>query len=518
MNKELIINAVPQGVEIALLEDKKLVELHRENSENLFGVGDLYLGRVKKLMPGLNAAFVDVGFEKDAFLHYTDLSPFAKSLLKFTQQNIDWKAAEPFDFGRFSVEPEIVKTGKISEVLTGKPNVLVQILKEPIAAKGPRLSCEISLPGRFVVLTPFNDIIAVSKKIHSSEERRRLQKIIDAIKPKNFGVIVRTAAEGKNTAELHEDLNMLTAKWHSIQNSLKGAVAPTRILSEQDKTTSILRDLLNADFNRIVVNDKTIYQDAKNYIERIAPEKADIVTMYQNGNNGSPIFDSFGVTRQVKSAFGKTVSLPSGAYLIIEATEALHVIDVNSGYKSVSNNQEENSVQTNLEAAEEITRQLRLRDLGGIIVVDFIDMKLPDNKRKVFEAMEAFMKTDRSRHSIVPISKFGLMQITRQRMKPEVIIKTDETCPSCNGTGKISSALVLEDEIAKTLDYLLQHGHKDLSLLVHPIMQAYLCKGLPSRRMKWSWQHKQWLSIKASNTLPLVDYKFIDKEGEEIKL
>jgi ribonuclease G len=518
VNKELIINALPQGVEIALLEDKKLVELHRENNENLFGVGDLYLGRVKKLMPGLNAAFVDVGFEKDAFLHYTDLSPFAKSLLKFTQQNIGWQGDTPFDFGRFSVEPEIVKTGKISEVLHGKPNVLVQILKEPIAAKGPRLSCEISLPGRFVVVTPFNDIIAVSKKIHSSEERRRLQKIIEAIKPKNFGVIVRTAAEGKNTAELHEDLNMLTALWLDIQRGLKGAVAPTRILSEQDKTTSILRDLLNADFNRIVVNDKTIYQDAKSYIERIAPEKADIVTFFNHGSGGAPIFDSFGVTRQVKSAFGKTVSLPSGAYLIIEATEALHVIDVNSGYKSVSNNQEENSLQTNLEAAEEISRQLRLRDLGGIIVVDFIDMKLPDNKRKVFEAMEGFMKTDRSRHSIVPISKFGLMQITRQRMKQEIIIKTDENCPSCNGSGKISSALVLEDEISKTFDYLLHHGHKHLTLLVHPIMQAYLCKGLPSRRHKWSWRHRQWLKVKPSNTLSLVDYRFIDKEGEEIKL
>ena len=515
MNKELIINAAPLGVEIALLEDKKLVELHRENTENLFGVGDLYLGKVKKLMPGLNAAFIDVGFEKDAFLHYTDLSPYAKSLLKFTQQNIEWKAPEPFDFSKFSIEAEIVKTGKISEVLNGKPNVLVQILKEPIASKGPRLSCEISLPGRFVVLTPFNDIIAVSKKIHSTEERRRLQKIIDAIKPKNFGVIVRTAAEGKNTAELHEDLNMLTAKWQDIQRGLKNAVAPTRILSEQDKTTSILRDLLSADFNRIVVNDKNIYQDAKSYIERIAPEKADIVSMYQNG---SPIFDSFGITRQVKSAFGKTVSLPSGAYLIIEPTEALHVIDVNSGYKSVSNNQEENSVQTNLEAAEEISRQLRLRDLGGIIVVDFIDMKLPDNKRKVFEAMEGFMKTDRSRHSLVPISKFGLMQITRQRMKPEVIIKTDETCPSCQGTGKISSALVLEDEIAKNLDYLLNHGHKNLSLMVNPIMAAYLQKGLPSLRMQWSWKNKQWLNIKANNNLPLVTYKFMDKDGDEIKL
>jgi ribonuclease G len=515
VNKELIINAVPQGVEIALLEDKKLVELHRENSENLFGVGDLYLGKVKKLMPGLNAAFVDVGFEKDAFLHYTDLSPFAKSLLKLTQICIDWKAADPYDFSRFQIEPEIIKTGKINEVLNGKPNILVQILKEPIAAKGPRLSCEISLPGRFVVLTPFNDMVAVSKKIHTSDERRRLQKIIEAIKPKNFGVIVRTAAEGKNTAELHEDLNQLVDKWKQIQVNLKGAVSPAKILSEQDKATSILRDLLSADFNRIVVNDKTIFQDIRQYLQRIAPEKADIVSHYQNG---SPVFDSFGVTKQVKGSFGKTVSLPSGAYLIIEPTEALHVIDVNSGYKSSSNNQEENSLQTNLEAAEEIARQLRLRDLGGIIVVDFIDMKLPDNKKKLADAMEGFMKTDRARHSILPISRFGLMQITRQRMKPEIDIKTDETCPSCGGSGKISSTLVLEDEIRKNLDYLLTHGHKNLTLMVHPMMASFLQKGFPSKRMQWSWKHRQWIRLQASANMHLIDFKFLDPDREEIKL
>jgi ribonuclease G len=515
VNKELIINAAPQGVEIAFLEDKRLVELHRENLTNLFGVGDLYLGRVKKLMPGLNAAFVDVGFEKDAFLHYSDLSPYAKSLLKFTQQNMEWKPEEPFDFERFSIEPEIVKTGKITEVLTGKPNVLVQILKEPIASKGPRLSCEISIPGRFVVLTPFNDMVAVSRKIHSSEERRRLQKIIDAIKKKNFGVIVRTAAEGKNTAELHEDLSQLHEKWKIIQQNLKGAVPPAKILGEQDKTTSLLRDLLSADFNRIVVNDKNIYLEAKAYIQRVAPEKADIVNFYQNG---SPIFDTYGVTKQVKASFGKTVSLHSGAYLVIEHTEALHVIDVNSGYKSAGNSQEENSLQTNLEAAQEIARQLRLRDIGGIIVVDFIDMKLPDNKKKLHEQMEEFMRTDRARHSILPISKFGLMQITRQRMKPEIDIKTDENCPACNGSGKISSSLLFEDELVKNLEYLVTHGHKGLTLMVHPVFAAYLVKGFPSMRMKWSMQFKQWLKILPTNTLHLTQFKFLDNQGEEIKL
>ncbi len=519
MNKELIINAAPQGVEIALLEDKKLVELHHEKTDASFAVGDLYLGKVKKLIPGLNAAFVDVGFEKDAFLHYTDLSPYARSLLKFTQQAINDSNAKGFDFGTFQVEPEIIKTGKINEVLSGKPNILVQILKEPIAAKGPRLSCEISLPGRFVVITPFNDIVAVSRKIHSSDERKRLQKIVEAIKPKNFGVIVRTAAEGKNTAELHEDLSMLVETWKSIQHNLKGSVAPAKILSEQTKTTSMLRDLLNEDFNKIVVNDRNIYNDTRSYIQRIAPEKSDIVAFYQNG---SPIFDQFGITKQVKAAFGKTVNLPSGAYLIIEHTEALHVIDVNSGYKSVGNNQELNALETNLEAAAEISRQLRLRDLGGIIVVDFIDMKLPENKRKLMEAMEEFMRPDRAKHAVLPISKFGLMQITRQRMKPEMNINTQEVCPSCAGTGKISSALILEDEIEKNLSYLLTHQHKNLTLVVHPIMHAYLTKRsffrLNSRQWQWRRKYGKMVNIKSNTNYHLTEFHFFDQHEEEIKL
>jgi ribonuclease G len=515
VNKELIINAGPSGVEIAFLEDKKLVELHSEKTDAIFAVGDLYLGKVKKLIPGLNAAFVDVGFEKDAFLHYTDLSPYVRSILKFTQLAMNDKEPISFDFGKFQSEPEIIKTGKITEVLNGKPHVLVQILKEPIAAKGPRLSCELSLPGRFVVLTPFNEIVAVSKKIHSSEERKRLHKIVEAIRPKNFGVIVRTAAEGKSTAELHQDLLALIDTWKGIKANLKGAVAPVRIMSEENKTTSILRDLLNADFNKVIVNDKNLFTLTQNYIERIAPDKKDIVSLYQNG---LPVFDQFGVTKQVKSSFGKTVNLPSGAYLIIEHTEAMHVIDVNSGYKSVSNNQEDNALETNLEAAEEIARQLRLRDIGGIIVIDFIDMKLPDNKRKVHDALEGFMKTDRAKHSVLPISKFGLSQVTRQRMRPEVNINTSETCPVCNGTGKITSTLLLEDEMEKRLHYLSTHGHKALTLTVHPILYSYLTKGIFSSLIK-KWRKKYKVNVKAqpNTNYQLIEFRFFNEHEEEIK-
>lgn len=506
---------MPQGVDIALLEDKKLVELHSEKADANFAVGDLYLGKVKKLIPGLNAAFVEVGFEKDAFLHYTDLSPYVRSILKFTQMAVNDKSEQGFDFDKFKVEPEIIKTGKITEVLNGRPNILVQILKEPIAAKGPRLSCELSLAGRFVVVTPFNDIVAVSRKIHSSDERKRLQKIIEAIKPKNLGVIVRTAAEGKHTAELHEDLLSLIATWKTIQQNLKSATPPAKILSEQGKATSILRDLLNEDFNRIVVNDKTIFADTKSYIQRISPDKTDIVSYY---NNGLPIFDNYGVTKQVKAAFGKTVNLPSGAYLIIEHTEALHVIDVNSGYKSVSNNQEQNALETNLEAAEEIARQLRLRDLGGIIVVDFIDMKLMENKKKLADAMDQFMRSDRAKHAVLPITKFGLMQITRQRMKPEMNINTSEVCPSCQGTGKISSTLILEDEIAKNLSYLIMQKHHGLTIEVHPILYTYLTAGFPSRRRKWCWKYRQKIKIKANSNYHLTEFRFFDENDEEIKL
>ena len=514
MNKELIINASGEGVEIALLEDKKLVELHYETGLTEFAVGDLYLGKVKKLMPGLNAAFVDVGYEKDAFLHYTDLSPYFRSLLKFTKESIVGNTSWGKDFGKFKNEGDILKAGKITEVLNHRPEILVQILKEPISAKGPRLSCEISLPGRFVVVTPFNDTVAVSRKIHSSEERKRLQKIVESIKPKNLGVIVRTAAEGKNTAELHTDILELIEMWQNVQQNLKGAKPPKIVLSEQDKTTSILRDLLSESFQRIVVNDKKLLGETKEYVSRIAPEQEDIVSLH----TGVPIFDQFGITKQVKASFGKTVNLSSGAYLIIEHTEALHVIDVNSGTRSAEAGQEQNALVTNLEAAQEITRQLRLRDIGGIVIIDFIDMKLPENKKRVVDAMEELMATDRAKHTILPISKFGLMQITRQRLRPELNISTTEVCPSCKGTGKIGPSILLTDDIEKDLKYLINQGHRQLSLHVHPIVAAYLTKGVFFNSIRWRWykEHKIKVKIIEDNNSPLTQYHFYDLKTDDL--
>ena len=518
MNKELIIDASGEQVELALLENKKLVELHYERAQDQFSVGDLYVGKVKKLMPGLNAAFVDVGFEKDAFLHYTDLSPYFRSLVKFTKEARSGNTSWGKDFANFQNEPDIVKGGKIMDVCQQKPEVLVQILKEPISQKGPRLSCELSLPGRFLVLTPFNNFVNVSRKIHSAEERKRLQRIVESIKPKNFGVIVRTAAEGKSTRELHEDIMGLATSWQQITENLYNAKLPQKILGEADKTTSILRDLLSDKFQRIVVNDKKLAEETRSYIARIAPEQQEIVQLHQNSQ---PIFDTFGVTKQVKASFGKTVSMASGAYLVVEHTEAMHVFDVNSGTRGGEKDQEANAVATNLEAVDEIARQMRLRDMGGLVVLDMIDMKLLDNKRQVQEAMEKAMATDRARHTILPISRFGIMQITRQRLRPEININTSEACPTCKGTGKIGPSILLADDVEKDIKYLVNQGHKELTLQVHPILAAYFTKGFffNSYIFKWNRAYKTKLKVTEDPNLPLTQYVFIDRQTEEeIKL
>ncbi len=514
MTKELIINAAPGGVEIALVEDKRLVELHYELGADGFTVGDLYLGKVRKLMPSLNAAFVDVGFEKDAFLHYSDLSPYFNSLLQFTKGGLSGNPSWGADFANFKVAPPIPKNGKVAEIMAGKPEVIVQILKEPISTKGPRLTCEISLPGRFLVLTPFNDAINVSRKIHSSDERKRLQRIVEAIKPKNLGIIVRTAAEAKNTAELHGDILDLVASWNELQHNLHHAKAPQKVLGGRDKATSILRDLLNDSFEKIVVNDQGLFTEIEQYLTRIMPEKVGILNLH---TASQPIFDTFNITRQIKGSFGKTVSMKSGAYLVIEHTEAMHVIDINSGTRAAEANQEQNALQTNLEAVAEIARQFRLRDMGGLITLDLIDMRHPENRKAVLDAMESAMSADRAKHTVLPISKFGLMEITRQRLRPEINIVTSEACPTCKGTGKTGPSLLITDDIERDLNYLVLQGHKNLEIRVNPILNAYLNRGLFNSPLK---QWKKNLAIKLKATVDtnagILDYRFYDVKTEEL--
>ncbi|HJZ39802.1 MAG TPA: Rne/Rng family ribonuclease, partial [Bacteroidales bacterium] len=425
MSKELIIDTSSSDVTIALLEDKKLVELNKEKSNPQFAVGDIYLGKVKKLMPGLNAAFVDVGYEKDAFLHYLDLGPQVRSLHKYLEASLNRKG-KIFSFQRFKRERDIDKDGTITDVLTPGQLVLVQIAKEPISTKGPRLTSEISIAGRNLVLMPFHDKVSVSQKLQSNEEKNRLKTLIQSIKPHNYGIIVRTVAEGKKVKDLDTELKGLVRKWENAFDNLRGVKPPFLLISELNRTSAILRDILNVSFNSITVDDEIIHREIKEYINTIAPEKEKIVKLHKGE---VPIFEHYGIEKQIKSSFGKTVSFRNGAYLIIEHTEALHVIDVNSGNRSKSvSNQETNAFETNLAAAEEIARQLRLRDMGGIIVVDFIDMQSGDHKQKITEKLKLAMENDRAKHSILPLSKFGLMQITRQRVRPEMHISTTEKC------------------------------------------------------------------------------------------
>jgi ribonuclease G len=516
VEKELIINASEKGVEMALLEGGKIVEIHYQKNDNTFSVGDIFIGKIRKMMPGLNAGFVDIGHRKDAFLHYTDLGPNLKSLIKWTNGVIAG-TINTHRLDNFKFEEEIIKTGKIDQVLNKRNPLLIQILKEPISTKGPRLSCELTLPGRSVVLTPFNEVVSVSKKINSNDERKRLHSIAESIRPKGFGIIMRTAAEGKKTQELHEEVTAVMSNWEEIYRQLKTVSPPAKLLSELDKTSSILRDLLSDSFSKIVINDKDIYADIKAFLQNISPEQVKIVQHYTGTR---PIYDQFGVTRQIKASFGKTATMSSGAYLVIEKTEAMHVIDVNSGHKITSSDVDTTILSVNLEAAQEIARQIRLRDIGGLIVIDFIDMKDVEHKKQLFKAMEDFMRKDRAQHTVLQLSKFGLMQITRERTRPEIMMDASEECPACGGSGTINATILLTDEIERDLEFIMQSRSKSaLHLRVHPFIEAYLTKGWwNSTRFKWFLKHSKWVKINAQPQYHLNEYRFFDDNEDEIRI
>lgn len=517
MTSELVVDVQPKEISIALLEDKNLVEFQREGRNLSFSVGNMYLARVKKLMPGLNACFVDVGFERDAFLHYLDLGPQFHSYQKYIKQVLSDRK-KLFPISRASVLPDIEKDGSISNVLQVGQEVIVQIVKEPISTKGPRLTCELSFVGRYLVLIPFNDKVSVSQKIKSGEERARLKQLLQSIKPKNFGVIVRTVAEGKRVAELDAELKILLKHWEeSITRVQKSSKLPQLVYEETSRTVALLRDLFSPSFTNIYVNDESVFHEVKDYVSLIAPEQADIVKLYKGQ---LPIFDNFAITKQIKSSFGKTISYKNGAYLIIEHTEALHVVDVNSGNRSKANNgQEANALDVNLGAADELARQLRLRDMGGIIVVDFIDMSLAENRQKLYERMCHNMQKDRAKHNILPLSKFGLMQITRQRVRPAMDVNTAETCPTCFGKGTIKPSILFTDTLESKIDYLVNKlGIKKFKLHIHPYVAAYVNQGLVSLKRQWQLKYGFGVKIIPSQKLALLQYEFYDMKGEEIDM
>lgn len=514
ITKELIITSHPNEVQIALLEDKRLVEIHRETSSDCHSIGDIYLGTVRKIMPGLNAAFVDVGSEKDAFLHYLDLGSNARTINEFVSQAINYNKRS---IAKIQPLEEVEKNGKIGNVLTSGQKILVQVAKEAISTKGPRVTTEISFAGRYLVLVPFMDKINVSQKIKSSQERKRLKKIVQGIKPHNFGIIIRTVAKDKTVEDLSADLQQLKSRWDNAVNKLFKAEAPIKIADELDKTSALIRDMVNDSFNAIYIDSQSIYREVVDYLHSFSSEKTDIVKFY---NEKQPIFEHFNVAKQIKGSFGKVVTIKNGVYLIIEHTEAMHVIDVNSGNRvKSSQSPEDNAFDVNLIAAQEIARQLRLRDMGGIITIDFIDMHDPAHKSLLFKKMQEFMANDKARHTILPLNKFGLLEITRQRVKEATIIETTEQCPACHGTGKIKPAILLQEELENTLEFLMEkQGEQNITIGVHPFVYAYLTKGFPSIQVKWFFRFKNWIHLKSNQSYYLTQFKFFNKDMDEIML
>ena len=516
MKSELIVDVQPTEVSIALVEDSRLVSLQKESRNISYAVGDIYLAKVKKLMPGLNAAFVNVGYAKDASLHYLDLGSQFSSYASFLKQVLEDTKHVP-SVSKMKLLPDIDKHGSVTDTLTQGQELMVQIVKEPISSKGPRLTTEITFTGRYLVLIPFCDKISISQKIKTTEEKLRLRQLIGSIKPKNFGIIVRTSAEGKRVAELNHELKTLLKCWEDAVAKAQKVAAPSLIFEEESRIVGVLRDIFSPSFESIYVNDNDIYSQIAKYVNLIAPERQEIVKLY---DNDEPIFDHFNITKQIKSSFGKTVSFKSGAYIIIEHTEALHVIDVNSGNRAkAGTDQETNALDVNMRAADEIARQLRLRDMGGIIVIDFIDMNKAEHRQALYEHMKEVMANDRARHNILQLSKFGLMQITRQRVRPALDIVTTEACPSCFGKGEVQPSLLFTDVLKEKIDYLLNTLNvKGFIMYVHPFVDAYIKKGLISIYTKWRMKFGRKFKIMSDQSLAYLQYRVIDKNRNEIDL
>lgn len=517
MQSELIVDVQKEEISIALLEDSRLVSLQKEARNQAYAVGDIYLAKVKKLMPGLNAAFVNVGYDKDAFLHYLDLGSQFSSYSSFLEKALDKDERTVPQVSKMTLLPDIDKHGSITDRLKQGQELLVQIVKEPISSKGPRLTTEISLTGRYMVLMPFSDKVSISQKIKTTEEKVRLRQLIKSILPKNFGVIIRTSAEGKRVAELNNEMKTLVRYWEETVAKARSSTAPALVFEEESRTVGMLRDIFSPNFESIHVNDRETYEQIRNYVSLIAPERTDIVKLYEGEQ---PIFDHFNITRQIKTSFGKTVSFKSGAYIIIEHTEALHVIDVNSGNRTkASSDQESNALEVNLRAADEIARQLRLRDMGGIIVIDFIDMVKAEHRQALYDHMREIMANDRARHNILPLSKFGLMQITRQRVRPALDIETTETCPSCFGKGVVRPSLLFTDTLKEKLHYLIDDLNvSDFIMYVHPFVDAYLKKGLISTYRRWRLELGRKFRIVPDQSLAYLEYRVVDSAGNVLDL
>ena len=528
MKSELIVDVQPQEIAIALTEDNRLQEISREKRDtDNFAVGNIYYGRVKKVMPALNAVFVDVGHEKEAFLHYLDLGSQFLTLRDFTTKAVSDRRKMP-SMTRIQHKGDVGKEGQIADYLKIGDLLLVQISKEPINTKGPRLTAEISIAGRNMVLIPFAEKVMVSSKIKRESERSRLKQLVQSIKPQGYGVIVRTVAEDKRVAELDNELRILVKRWEDTVKTLqkpaeipaetdkKPKDAEVRLISEElGRTIGIIRDLFSPEFASIQVNDDAIYEEVRQYVELIAPESVKIVKKYKATE---PIFDKYDITRQMKTGLGRTVGFKNGGYLVIDRTEALYAIDVNTGSKKIFEDHEENAFQYNMLAADEIVHQLRLRDIGGIIIIDFVDMDSKEHQEQLYKHMSDLMSRDRARHNVLPLSKFGLMQITRQRVRPAVEVNVTEVCPMCLGKGKVQPTILFTEQLEEQIAYMRQHFGRGIRVHLHPYVYSYVVRGSIFSRLSTKWFNRYGVRVVENQALGLLEAKFYNRKGAILEL
>jgi len=545
------MNKSGDEIQVALVEEGRLVELIIERPESRRSIGDIYLGRVHKVIEGLKAAFVDIGQKSDGFLHFSDVGTTSEDYRALIEDDDDDETvgadySDPIDRqqGALSAEESVTeqsvkapsrsggkrpsgddqekaeKRQSYTQMIAGKlkPNdsILVQVIKEPISSKGSRLTSDITIAGRFMVLLPFGGgQVAVSRRVVVRKERARLKKLVRSMLPEGFGAIIRTVAEDQEETLLKQDLEKLLAKWTQIEEKLQDAAPPQLIFKEDSIISSVLRDSLNSDVTEIVANSAVIYKETLNYIQWAAPEMVKNVTLYQGK---LPLFEGYGIAKDVESIFSRKVWLKSGGYIIIEHTEAMVVIDVNSGRYAAKREQEENSLKTNLEAAREVVRQLRLRDIGGIIVVDFIDMLDPKNAKKVYDSMKTELRNDRAKSNILPMSDFGIMQITRERIRPSLMQRMGDQCPACGGTGVVQARFTTINQIERWLrKYALQHSmqFQQLDLYVSPTVVEPLRNSDLKTELKWFLQHLLFVQVKPDESLRSDDFRFYNRKSNK---
>jgi ribonuclease G len=506
MKKEILINSTSNEVRIAITEDGKLTELFYESPDLGRNVGDIYIGKVAKVMHGIRAAFIDLGFPQDAFLHFSDMDTSVNDYTSILGDDSDVEDDEEEETPQQNGNRAYSKEKPLPSNIARGQDIIVQITKEPVGNKGVRVTTKYSIPGRYLVLIPYNRRIGVSKKIYNYREKRRLRNIIRPVLPEGFGAIIRTVAAGQDENLILDDLNKLISAWNEIQNKMNSSKPPTLLYKDASTTSSVMRDLVREDIGKITIDNKKLFKQIKNYVDDTSPEFSEKVEYY---SDKAPLFDIRNIEKQIEESLNKKVWLRNSGYIVIETTEAMTVIDVNSGKYAKSKEQETNSLKINFDAAKEIVRQLRLRDIGGIVVIDFIDLYEDENTKKLYDEIRKEFRRDRAKVTVLPMSDFGIIQITRQRIRQSILNRMSNQCPMCSGTGRVQSNMSYITEIERWLQrYKGGSSSKFIRLSVNPLIYNYLTSGFINKILRLCIRYWVFIKPEVDEKLPLSDFKF----------